>query len=505
MLNKRADKLELLRIAEAVALEKSIDKELIISSMETGIAKAAKSKFGQDNEIKVLINRENGDIELFRKLIISENPENANLEINLEDAISLSEINKDKKIGDEVLQPLPSFDFGRIAAQTAKQVISTNVREAERERQFNDFIDKKDTILSGIVKRLEFGNVIVDLGRTEAIIQKNEMIPRENIKAGDRIKAYCHDVRREPRGQQIFLSRAHPKFMEKLFVQEVPEIYDGLIEIKSSSRDPGSRAKICVKAVDTSLDPVGACVGMRGSRVQAVSNELNGERIDIILWSDNTAQFVVNAMSPANVVSIVVDEENQSMDIAVDEAKLSQAIGKGGQNIRLASDLTKWKLNVLSESEALEKDDEEIQKITDLFVKSLSVGDDVAVLLAQEGFTSIEQVAYVPVTELQKIDGFDETLVNELRERAQDQLLLEAISTEENLEDHGPSEDLLALDNVTEELAYSLARTGINTKNLLAEQSIHELIELDGISEEIASAMILEAREDWFKDGKIES
>ena len=274
MLNKRSDKLELLRIAEAVALEKSIDKELIISSMETGIAKAAKSKFGQDNEIKVLINRDSGDIEIYRKLIVSEKPENSNTEIKLEDAKDFDDINKDLKIGDEVLQPLPSFDFGRIAAQTAKQVISFNVREAERERQYNDFIDKKDSILSGIVKRLEFGNVIVDLGRTEAIIQKNEMIPRENIKAGDRIKAYCHDVRREPRGQQIFLSRAHNKFMEKLFVQEVPEIYDGLIEIKSSSRDPGSRAKICVKAVDTSLDPVGACVGMRGSRVQAVVNEL---------------------------------------------------------------------------------------------------------------------------------------------------------------------------------------------------------------------------------------
>ena len=287
MLNKRADKLELLRIAEAVALEKSIDKELIISSMETGIAKAAKSKFGQDNEIQVIINRDSGDIKLFRKLIVSENPENSNTEIKLEDAIILNETNKDKSIGDEVLQPLPAFDFGRIAAQTAKQVINFNVREAERERQFNDFIDKKDTILSGIVKRLEFGNVIVDLGRTEAIIQKNEIIPRENIKAGDRIKAYCNDVRREPRGQQIFLSRSHPKFMEKLFVQEVPEIYDGLIEIKSSSRDPGSRAKICVKGVDTSLDPVGACVGMRGSRVQAVVNEL--------LVEENVKNGLVNA------------------------------------------------------------------------------------------------------------------------------------------------------------------------------------------------------------------
>ena len=304
MLNKRADKLELLRIAEAVALEKAIDKELIINSMETGIAKAAKSKFGQENEIKVSINRENGDIEIFRKLIISENPENSNTEIRLKDAIVLNQQNKDKKIGDEILQPLPAFDFGRIAAQTAKQVISFNVREAERERQFNDFKDKKDTILSGIVKRLEFGNVIVDLGRTEAIIQKNELIPRENIKAGDRIKAYCYDVRRENKGQQIFLSRAHPKFMEKLFVQEVPEIYDGLIDIKSSSRDPGSRAKICVKGIDTSLDPVGACVGMRGSRVQAVVNELQGEKIDIVNWSEDPAILVSNALSPAFIFSL---------------------------------------------------------------------------------------------------------------------------------------------------------------------------------------------------------
>ncbi len=285
MLNKRADKLELLRIAEAVALEKSIDKELIISSMETGIAKAAKSKFGQDNEIKVIINRDNGDIEIFRKLIVAENPENANTEIKLEDAIIL----------------------------------------------FNDFIDKKDSILSGIVKRLEFGNVIVDLGRTEAIIQKNEIIPRENIKAGDRIKAYCFDVRREPRGQQIFLSRAHPKFMEKLFVQEVPEIYDGLIEIKSSSRDPGSRAKICVKAVDTSLDPVGACVGMRGSRVQAVVNELQGEKIDIVNWSEDPAILVSNALSPAEVQRVNVDLERKKLDVILTEENLSKAIGRRGQ------------------------------------------------------------------------------------------------------------------------------------------------------------------------------
>ena len=319
MLNRRADKLELLRIAEAVALEKSIDKELIINSMENGIAKAAKSKFGSENEIHVQINRESGDISIFRKLQIVEKPLNTNLEISLNEAYTLDENNRDKNIGDEILQPLPSFDFGRIAAQTAKQVITFSVREAERERQFNDFYDKKDSILSGIVKRVEFGNVIVDLGGTEAIIQKNEMIPRENIKAGDRVKAYCLDVRREQRGQQIFLSRAHHKFMEKLFIQEVPEIYDGLIEIKSSSRDPGSRAKICVKAIDTSLDPVGACVGMRGSRVQAVVNELQGEKIDIVNWSEDPAIVVANALSPAEVQRVNVDSVSKKLDVILSE------------------------------------------------------------------------------------------------------------------------------------------------------------------------------------------
>ena len=351
MLNRRSDKLELLRIAEAVALEKSIDKELIISSMESGIAKAAKSKFGSENEIKVLINRENGDIGIFRKLIIAEKPENSNLEISLDQAIELNKDNGGKNIGDEVLQPLPSFELGRIAAHTAKQVISSNVREAERERQFNDFIDKKDTILSGIVKRLEFGNVIADLGRTEAIIQKNELIPRENIKAGDRIKAYCLDVRREPRGQQIFLSRAHPKFMEKLFVQEVPEIYDGLIEIKSSARDPGSRAKICVKAKDTSLDPVGACVGMRGSRVQAVVNELQGEKIDIVNWSEDPAILVSSALSPAEVQRVNVDIERRKLDVILTDENLSKAIGRRGQNVRLATKLLNYEINIMTDQE----------------------------------------------------------------------------------------------------------------------------------------------------------
>ena len=355
MLNKRADKLELIRIAEAVALEKSIDRELIINSMETGIAKAAKSKFGQENEIEVQIDRDNGNIDIFRKLIVVEKPENINTEISLKDAQNLSKENKDKKIGDEILQILPSFDFGRIAAQTAKQIISFNVREAERERQFNDFIDKKDTILSGIIKRLEFGNVIVDLGKAEAIIQKNEMIPRENIKAGDRVKAYCYDVRRETRGQQIFLSRAHPKFMEKLFIQEVPEIYDCLIEIKSSARDPGSRAKICVKAIDTSLDPVGACVGMRGSRVQAVVNELQWEKIDIVNWSEDPATVVANALSPAEVQRVNVDNASRKLDVILTEENLSKAIGRRGQNVRLATKLINYEINIMTDQEDSEK------------------------------------------------------------------------------------------------------------------------------------------------------
>jgi N utilization substance protein A len=420
MLNKRADKLELLRIAEAVALEKSIDKELIINSMETGIAKAAKSKFGQDNEIKVLIDRDNGDIGIFRKLIISDKPENINLEISLQDAISLSDENKDKKVGDEILQTLPSFDFGRIAAQTAKQVINFNVREAERERQFNDFIDKKDSILSGIVKRLEFGNVIVDLGKTEAIIQKNEMIPRENIKAGDRIKAYCYDVRRETRGQQIFLSRAHPKFMEKLFVQEVPEIYDGLIEIKSSARDPGSRAKICVQAVDTSLDPVGACVGMRGSRVQAVVNELQGEKIDIVNWSEDPAIVVSNALSPAEVQRVNVDAASKKLDVILTEENLSKAIGRRGQNVRLATKLINYEINIMTDEEDSERRQLEFKEKTENFVKNLELDETLGQLLVAEGFSSIDDIKDSSTEALTKIEGIEDDTAKALIERAKE-------------------------------------------------------------------------------------
>ncbi len=475
MLNKRADKLELLRIAEAVALEKSIDKELIINSMETGIAKAAKSKFGNDNDIKVLINRDSGDIEIFRKLIITENPENSNTEIKLEEAVKLNETNKDKKIGDEVLQPLPSFDFGRIAAQTAKQVINSNVREAERERQFNDFIDKKDTILSGIVKRLEFGNVIVDLGRTEAIIQKNELIPRENIKAGDRIKAYCHDVRREPRGQQIFLSRAHPKFMEKLFVQEVPEIYDGLIEIKSSSRDPGSRAKICVKAVDTSLDPVGACVGMRGSRVQAVVNELQGEKIDIVNWSEDPAVLVSNALSPAEVQRVNVDTDRKKLDVILTEENLSKAIGRRGQNVRLATKLLNYEINIMTDQEDSERRQLEFKEKTDTLVKNLELDETLGQLLVAEGYSTIDDIKDSSKENLSKIEGIEEDTAKALIERAKEFYEKDQEDISQRIKDLGLSDDLINLKGLTAGMLVTLGEQKILKLEDFADLASDEL------------------------------
>ena len=475
MLNRRADRLELLRIAEAVALEKSIDKELIIESMENGIAKAAKSKFGSENDIKVLINRDNGDIGIFRKLIIVEKPENTNLEISLDQAIVLNEENKSKKIGDEVLQPLPSFDFGRIAAQTAKQVISYNVREAERERQYNDFIDKKDTILSGIVKRLEFGNIIVDLGKAEGIIQKNEMIPRENIKAGDRVKAYCLDVRREPRGQQIFLSRAHPKFMEKLFIQEVPEIYDGLIEIKSSARDPGSRAKICVKAIDTSLDPVGACVGMRGSRVQAVVNELQGEKIDIVSWSDDPAVVVSNALSPAEIQRVNVDNEIKKLDVILTEENLSKAIGRRGQNVRLATKLLNYEINIMTDQEDTEKRQIEFKEKTDNFIKNLELDETLGQLLVAEGFSSIDDIKDSSVEGLTKIEGIEEETAKELIERAKEFHQKDQEEIAKRIKDLGLDNDLINHEGLTPGMLVTLGEQKILTLNDFADFASDEL------------------------------
>ena len=517
MLNRRADKLELLRIAEAVALEKSIDKELIINSMENGIAKAAKSKFGSENEIHVQINRESGDISIFRKLQIVEKPLNTNLEISLNEAYTLDENNRDKNIGDEILQPLPSFDFGRIAAQTAKQVITFSVREAERERQFNDFYDKKDSILSGIVKRVEFGNVIVDLGGTEAIIQKNEMIPRENIKAGDRVKAYCLDVRREPRGQQIFLSRAHHKFMEKLFIQEVPEIYDGLIEIKSSSRDPGSRAKICVKAIDTSLDPVGACVGMRGSRVQAVVNELQGEKIDIVNWSEDPAIVVSNALSPAEVQRVNVDSVSRKLDVILSEENLSKAIGRRGQNVRLATKLLNYEINIMTDQEDSERRQMEFKDKTENLIKNLELDETLGQLLVAEGFSSIDLIKDANEEDLAKIEGIESEIAKELIERAKESYMKDQKEISNKIKDLGLENDLITHEGLTPGMLVTLGEQKILTLVDFADLASDELtggfdvikgekVKIKGYLEEFALSkteadqLIMTAREKVYKD-----
>ena len=517
MLNKRADKIELLRIAEAVALEKSIDKELIINSMETGIAKAAKSKFGPDNEIKVQIDRNNGDIEIYRKLIVVEKPENINTEISLKDAYSLSENNKNKKIGDEILQPLPSFDFGRIAAQTAKQVISFSVREAERERQYNDFIDKKDSILSGIVKRLEFGNVIVDLGKAEGIIQKNEMIPRENIKAGDRTKAHCYDVRRETRGQQIFLSRAHSKFMEKLFIQEVPEIYDGLIEIVSSARDPGSRAKICVKAIDTSLDPVGACVGMRGSRVQAVVNELQGEKIDIVNWSEDPAIVVSNALSPAEVLRVNVDNDTKKLDVILTEENLSKAIGRRGQNVRLATKLMNYEINIMTDQEDSERRQMEFKEKTENFVKNLELDETLGQLLVAEGFSSIDDIKDSTIEALTRIEGIEDETAKALIERAKEFHQKDQEEISNKIKDLGLENELITHEGLTPGMLVTLGEQKILKLMDFADLASDELmgaydvvkgerIKIKGyledfaLSKKEADELIMSARNKIYKD-----
>jgi len=476
MLNQRSDKLELIRIAEAVALEKAIDKELILSSMEQGIEKAAKTRFGLENNIKVTIDRSTGDIAIYRVLIIVESPINHNTEISLSDAKKISNNYKDKKVGDEILETLPTFDFGRIAAQTAKQVITQNVREAERERQYNDFKDKKDQILSGIVKRLEFGNVIIDLGKTEGIIRKDEMIPRENIKTGDRVKAYCYDVRREIRGQQIFLSRANSKFMEKLFFQEVPEIYDSLIEIKSSARDPGSRAKICVNAKDTSLDPVGACVGMRGSRVQAVVNELQGEKIDIVHWSEDPAVLVVNALSPAEIQKVVIDNNYKKLDVILNEENLSKAIGRRGQNVRLASKLMDYEINILTEKEDTERRQIEFKEKTDNLVKNLELDETLGQLLVAEGLYSIEDIKNSTVDDILKIEGIDNKTAEELINRASESLKKDTEEISKKIVELGVAGDLINLKGLTQGMLVTLGEQKILNLKDFAELSSDELI-----------------------------
>ncbi len=494
---------EILLVVDAVSNEKGVDKEIIFEAIEAALASATRKKHGGDIEVRVQIDRTSGDYETYRRwqaveLEPGEMLENPMSEITIEAA---REVDPDIEIGGYIEDEIESIEFGRIAAQTAKQVIVQKVREAERAKVVEAYKDRVGELITAVVKRVDRSGIILDLGgNAEALVAKHDMIPKEMVRTGDRLRGYLYDVRSEPRGPQLFVSRTCPELLIELFKLEVPEVGDGLIEIKGAARDPGLRAKIAVLTKDQRIDPVGACVGMRGSRVQAVSNELGGERVDIILWDDNPAQFVINAMSPADVVSIVMDEESHSMDVAVQEENLSQAIGRGGQNVRLASQLTGWELNVMSEEQAAEKTESEARNFVEQFQAQLDVDEEVAAILVQEGFTSIDEIAYVPMPEMLAIEEFDEDIVNELRERAKDALLTRAIAKEEVLSDAEPAEDLLTMDGMDNALAYKLAGRGVVTMEDLAEQSIDELMEIDGMDEERAAKLIMTARAPWFED-----
>ena len=508
---------EILTVVDVVSNEKGVEKDTIFEALESALASATKKRYSDDIEVRVAIDRESGDYEAFRRWevlddeTIAERLEIDNydegLEVEFPDReIKLAEARReypDIASGDFIEEPLEAADFGRIAAQTAKQVIVQKVREAERAKIVEAYEDRKGELVMGVVKRSDRTGVYLDLGgNAEAIISKEHLIPREIIRPGDRIRGYLYDVREEKRGPQLFVSRTATQLLVALFQLEVPEIGEGLIEILGAARDPGLRAKIAVRSKDQRIDPVGACVGMRGSRVQAVSNELGGERVDIILWDENPAQFVINAMSPAEVVSILVDEDSGSMNVAVIEEQLSQAIGRSGQNVRLASQLTGWELNVMTEAEAEEKAEQESKKAHEMFMSALDVDEEIAVILVQEGFTSIEEVAYVPEAEMLDIEEFDEDLVGELRQRAKDLLLTRAIASEEQLGDARPEADLLNMRGMDEELAYKLAAAEITTMEDLAEQAVDDLLEIEGLDEERAAELIMTAREPWFAEAE---
>jgi N utilization substance protein A len=512
MLNNRIDSTELIRIADAVADEKSISKDLVLTSMESAIEKAARTRYGTENEIYVAIDRTSGKIELGRKLKVVEKVLNSHSEISLEDAKAKQE---DAKIDDIINEELPPIDFGRIAAQTAKQVISHQIRDAERDRQFEEFKDKVGEILSGIVKRSEYGNIIVDLQKSEAIIRREELIPRENLKNGDRIKAYCYDVRRESKGPQIFLSRAHPQFLAKLFYQEVPEIYEGTISIKSVARDPGSRAKICVQSKESSIDPVGACVGMRGSRVQAIVNELQGEKIDIINWNDDASSLVKSALSPAEVMKVIIAEDEKRIEVVIDENNLSKAIGRRGQNVRLASKLLDYEIDILTDKEESEKRQSEFKFSTDKLVKSLEIDTTMAQLLVSEGFSNIEKISEANVEDFLKIDGFDEETAGELKNRAKEFIQEEAEEISKKIKELGIHEDLANHKGLSLGMLLILGEDNIKTLKDFAELSTDELIggydeikgkreKFDGILEEFdisrkdADDLIMRARKKVF-------
>ncbi len=490
---------EILYVAEALSNEKGVSQEVIFEAIELALASATRKKHHKDMDVRIDINRETGDYDSYRRWTVVEEEEfeSEDRQLLLEDA---RKIDPDVNIGDVIEEDMESVEFGRIAAQTAKQVILQKVREAERQQVVEMYEDRIGEVLSGVVKRVERGHIFIDVGGgIEAIVPREFGIPRENVKRGDRLRGLLIDVNRFNRGPILTLSRRSPDFMIELFKIEVPEISQGLIEMKGAARDPGQRAKISVFSHDKKLDPIGACVGMRGSRVMSVANELGGERIDIVLWDENPAQYIINAMAPAEIESIVVDEEKNAIDVAVQESQLSQAIGRGGQNVRLASELTGWEINVLTLEQAEEKNEAEALEYVKEYVDKLDVDEDLAILLVQEGFTSIDEVAYVDVAELLSIEGFDEELVDELRQRARDALLTQMIANEEQLEEKKPHDDLLSLERMSDKLAYALADQGIQSRDDLAELATDELTQMTDLSDEEAAELIMEARAHWFE------
>ena len=487
---------EILLLVDALAHEKNVDKEVVFSALEFALASATKKRFAEDADVRVQIDRETGEYESFRRwtlLTDDQAIENSAAQMYADD-----ERAEGKKVSAENTfeEPLENVEFGRIGAQAAKQVILQKVREAEREKILDEFLARNEHLVTGVIKRMEKGNAIIEIGRLESLLPREQMIPKENLRIGDRVRAYLSRIERSGRGPQLILSRTAPEFITRLFELEVPEIEDGLLEIKAAARDPGLRSKIAVKANDQRLDPVGTCVGMRGSRVQAVTAELAGERVDIVLWSMDPAQFVINAMAPAEVSSIVVDEDAHSMDVVVDEEQLALAIGRNGQNVRLASELTGWTLNILTVDEAVKKNEEESTKTRHLFMDKLDVDEEVADILIEEGFTTLEEIAYVPVAEMSEIEAFDEDTINELRKRARAALLTDAIAKEEKVGE--ASADLLAMEGMDDETAHLLASKGVLTMEDLADLAVDDLVDLTKMDAERAKQLIMTARAPWF-------
>ncbi|MBW7900016.1 MAG: transcription termination/antitermination protein NusA [Rhodocyclaceae bacterium] len=487
---------EILLLVDALAREKNVPKDIVFGALELALASATKKRIHDEADVRVAIDRETGDFDSFRRwaVVADDDFENEHLQVPISAALVED---PEFQVGDFIEEPLEPIDFGRIGAQAAKQVILQKIRDAEREQILNDFLERGEHIVSGTIKRMERGNAIIESGKVEAVLPRDQTIPKENVRIGDRVKAYLLKIDRQARGPQLILSRTAPEFIMKLFELEVPEIDDGLMEIKAAARDPGMRAKIAVKSNDQRIDPIGTCVGLRGTRVQAVTNELAGERVDIVLWSADPAQFVVGALAPAEVSSIVVDEEKHSMDVVVDEDNLAIAIGRGGQNVRLASELTGWTINLMTEEESQKKSEAETAAIRVLFMEKLDVDEEVADILIEEGFSTLEEVAYVPLHEMLEIEAFDEATVQELRDRARNVLLTEAIATEEQLE--GVEEAMINLDGMDKALAARLAGSGIKTRDDLGDLAVDELTEMTGIDADRATQLITNARAHWFE------